>query len=138
MIPMQQATVLVAVTDVAQRQRIAQVLAEAGFEVWQAQEYNEAISLLHGSPRRLVTLIGSDLLSVLEFAVSDRRLVHHHCYIVLVESGTVAETALPQQFPYLSLWTLAAPTPEALTQLVDNAARALGTRPGDAYVLVKQ
>lgn len=117
--------VLVAVADRDVRRMAAQALRAAGFEVWEAQDYDEAVTLLHASPRRLVILVGRDLVSVLGFAAADRRMAHHHLYIALDSARAAFGEAECKLFSCLTLWRLPSPTPDELTQRVTKAARLL-------------
>jgi hypothetical protein len=128
--------VLLAVTDHVARREMALALRGAGFAVWQAEEYLEAVVLLHGSPRRLVTIVSSDLVAVLQFAASDRRMVHHHVYIALETASAPFEDDLQGVFPYLTLLTLAAPAPDELARVVSKAAQMLGGEPAGYRELV--
>ena len=81
------APVLIAESELARRRGMAMALNEVGFEVWQAEDYDEAVALLHASARKLVVIVSYDNMSVLRFAACDRRLVHHHIYTALEAPG---------------------------------------------------
>jgi hypothetical protein len=123
------APVLLVIADCGERSRAARALSQAGFEIWQAAGYDEAVALLHASASRLIVLIGQELTSVLRFATSDRRLVHHHVYIPLEATGCMSDPALSQLFPYLTLFPVTTPTPDTLSRAVTAAARMLNGEP---------
>ena len=125
----QGAPVLVAVSEAAERSAILSALVAAKFEVWQAADYDDAVALLHASPRRLVVLVDRPLVPLLKFAETDRRLVHHHIYIALESPGQSPDTGIAQCFPCLTLWTLTSPTPDELSRTVARAQRLLSSNP---------
>jgi hypothetical protein len=108
---------------------MATALSEAGFEVWQAEDYDEAVALLHASARKLVVIVGVDNVPVLRFAACDRRLVHHHIYIAVEAPGLSLPEELCRQFPYLCMFALVSPSFGELTQAVTKAAQMLGGAP---------
>jgi hypothetical protein len=124
--PPARVAVLLAVMDPTLRRDTALALSEAGYDVWPAQNYDEAAALLHASARRLIVVVGPDCVPLLQFAASDRRIVDHHAYIALREPGTRTEADLCQPFPCLTLWTVVSPTRGELKRTAAAAARALG------------
>jgi hypothetical protein len=118
--------VLIAMADRTARSKTSHVLHKAEFEVWQAEDVDDALTQLHASPRRLVVLVDPGMAALFRFAASDRRLTYLHVYIALNTPDARHEDGVYALYPCLTLLKLALPSEHELLSVTAAAARALG------------
>jgi DNA-binding NtrC family response regulator len=121
------ARILVVDCDAAQRRSVVSALREVSFRVWETADTTVAISIVHKSPSPLVVVVEASCSHVLRLAATDRRLVHHHAYILLQPGDTATTEEWTWPYMYLNLRILASPPDrQALLTAVAQAQRALG------------
>lgn len=122
--------VVVADRDEARRDAMTQSLRHAGYVVEATSDAIRALHVVHKSAYPLIVILTADSLHVLNVAASDRRLTHHHAYIVLAPNTADHAPDCEQWYPHVRLRVLRQPIDElTLLDAVATAARALGLQP---------
>lgn len=121
--------VVLADRDVARRNTTATGLRRAGHVVEATSDVMHALHFVHKSAYPLIVVLTSEYLHVLNVAASDRRLTHHHAYIVLAPA-TDQSPDCARWYPHVMLRVLRLPVEESLLhEVIAKAARTLGLEP---------
>jgi hypothetical protein len=107
------------------------MVGSAGFAVRQAEDLEDAVTLLHASGERLIALVDATGVPLLSFAACDRRMAHLHAYILLWDPSTTHAETLAECYPSLKLWIPSTTSAGELVRSLEQATRALGVAPQD-------
>lgn len=120
------AWVLLVGADTAQRRALRRLLEPVGYRVLEAPDAIEAIGMLRRSAYALVVLFDVSQVAILSAAAADRRLAHHHAFVMLCSYTETCADGHRDVFTQLNLLVLRTPFgEEALLHTVARAARCL-------------